>query len=434
MAIVLLAKSKETFKLSELQYTEAKIQAAYLPHNNNKFPSFNVTRLLVDRSTGSSLFLLECNQADTSLIYPASSWLQRCDWVGQVMEQGYDAQDLINMLTCAQPKFSATRWTLDYVRMVDTTIKDVKSYSKKGELYNMKTLLCSVAHAMPSYPALNPELAEDKFLIVDTMTNSNQQTSSCYVIRYIKTTPPVNNKDDRSSKENSFANKWAKRPFQYSSAINPSIAEMVIEILDTLCRHQHRENKMNDGHRILLDPTCGSGTFLAFGIQKGFHVKGYDQNANAVTGALHNLEHMFPKELVEQYASVKVRDSSTSFRNDETSILPNSCLCCCANLPWGQNSVEYIEENERILRSLRGRIPTGTPCAFITRASKIDSTSSSSSLFDKTGFEVIEQAYVPQRDFLLPSSTKKSKKKRDDALDHQSTTGRCVITIALATS
>jgi hypothetical protein len=364
------------------------------------------------------------------------------------MEEGCDAHDLVNKLTCAKAEHSAIRWTLEYVRMVDATIKDVQSNStKKRESYNMKTLLCSVAHAMPSPPALDPNSADDRFLIVDTMTSATQQTSStCYLLRYIKTPASViNNGDDRSKstlpKESSFATKWAKRPFQYSSAINPSIGEMVIEILDTLCRHRYGDT-MNEGYRILIDPTCGSGTFLALGMQKGFHVEGSDRNINAVTGTLRNLEYMYPKELIEQRATVQVRDSSTSLRDDEKELLlTNSCaVCCCANLPYGQNSVEYFEENERILQSLRERISTGTPCAFITRGSTASDSalSSASALFDRTGgFEVLEQSYVPPRDFSLPSSTKK-KKKKHDATDHnqnddqQSTTGRCIVTIAVA--
>lgn len=103
----------------------------------------------------------------------------------------------------------------------------------------------------------------------------------------------------------------------------------------------------------------------------------------------------------------------------------------------GRNSILYIDENERILRSVRSQIQTGTPCAFITRPSNSGEDKGPSLLFESTGFDVLGQAFVPQRDFLLPAGKKKRKKpqtKNSDNGDSDSSRkqNQCVITIAQA--
>ena len=96
--------------------------------------------------------------------------------------------------------------------------------------------------------------------------------------------------------------------------------------------------------------------------------------------------------------------------------------CVVANLPWGVNSIDYVDENYRILESIQARISPGTPCTFVTRTAD-------SGLFSKAGFEILAQAHIPPRDFQLPSS--KKKKRRGDA---GSCNGRkrCVVTIAVS--
>jgi len=112
-----------------------------------------------------------------------------------------------------------------------------------------------------------------------------------------------------------------------------------------------------------------------------------------------------------------------------------------ANLPWGKNSVLYINGNERILRSVRSQIQVGTPCAFITRPSSSnagDDDKSPSFLFESTGFDVLGQSFVPQREFSLPRGNKKKRKKGwiddddDDGGGGSRSQNQCVITIALA--
>ena len=105
--------------------------------------------------------------------------------------------------------------------------------------------------------------------------------------------------------------------------------------------------------------------------------------------------------------------------------MQNGIDCVVANLPWGQNSIEYINENRLILENVRSRIQAGIPCAIITRDDSIQ-------LLESRGFDVLGQAFVPQREFVLPKGKKRKKKHFDnDKEEHQDSRNNiCVITIA----
>lgn len=457
----LLFKSKETFKLAEVQNLEASLQISF----SECFPDdqrddvalrFNLTRLLVDRATGSSLFRLDLQRKGghektfTNVKSNGDSWvspqienllraqtlalssLRRCDWVGQVIVEGYDPQQLIEelqqqdfLVSANNYGFDLDGWSLDYVKLLGET-----SFRKKPN-YTMKSLLCAVAHEMPPRPSLTLDLAKSRFLIVDTATEG--MDSSCFLVRYIDNVSKLENKSI-------LQQKWARRPFQYSSAINFEVAEMVLEILVTLCTNRSQVSKPCDKNKIvLLDPTCGSGTFLALAMANGFYVEGCDINRSAAEGTIQNLKYLFDEEKVNLYANVQTHDSCNPWRYDKSSQSSKTAdlSCVVANLPWGRNSVLYIDENARILCSIRAQIKTGTPCAFITRPSNSDEDKGPSSLFESTGFDILGQAFVPQRDFLLPKG-KKNRKKPTTENSHNEDSGptrkhdQCVITIARA--
>jgi hypothetical protein len=69
-----------------------------------------------------------------------------------------------------------------------------------------------------------------------------------------------------------------------------------------------------------------------------------------------------------------------------------------------------VEENSRILKSVRARLSTGIPCAFVTR-------DPDPNIFTDSDFEVIGQAYVPPRDFALPKGRKKINRKKSNERD-----------------
>jgi hypothetical protein len=176
--------------------------------------------------------------------------------------------------------FPAINWTLDYVQMKEGTMP--RGDDRPRPSFTMKSLLCAVAHDMPTPPSLDPNTTLDRFLLLATTTSGEQQPAS-YLIQLMR------NQNDDDEEAEAFSKRWTKRPFQYSSAISYDIAEIVIEILNTLCKI-----RSHDGSKqILWDPTCGSGTFLALALRKGYHVEGFDRNQRAVEGSKHNLEYMF---------------------------------------------------------------------------------------------------------------------------------------------
>ena len=359
-AYPLLFKSKETFKLAEIQNLEASLQTTRTEYFRDDLQDdlvlrYNLTRLLVDRATGSSLFRLDLqskggkdkafsnvksnsntrisSESENSLRLEllSLSCLQRCDWIGQVLEEGGDPTELVKNLqsqNCSTKTLSIElcidEWNLDYVKLIG------EAASRAKPTYTMKSVLCAIAHEIPSRPSLNPSLAKNRLLIVDTATKGSN--SSCFLVRCIENFPKIEDKSPQQLK-------WAKRPFQYSSAINYEVAEMVVEILTTLCNNNSKRiaKKSKDVRRVLLDPTCGSGTFLALAMAKGFRVEGCDINPSVAEGAVCNLEYLFGKEKVEKSACVETRDSCSPWRDNELSSRSGAdavISCVVANLPW----------------------------------------------------------------------------------------------------
>jgi tRNA G10 N-methylase Trm11 len=170
-----------------------------------------------------------------------------------------------------------------------------------------------------------------------------------------------------------------------------NVAEIVIDLLSDMT------TQSSDAPVTLLDPTCGSGSFLAFAIGKGMRVEACDCNSSCVDGSVRNLKHVLGEEKVKSMTNIQLHDSSSNmWKESETEI-----DCVVADLPWGVNSIEYVEENSRILKSVRARLSTGIPCALVTR-------DPDPNIFTDSDFEVIGQAYVPPRDFALPKGRKKN--------------------------
>jgi SAM-dependent methyltransferase len=394
-ALTYLCKTKETFKLAELLFLEASLQA-------RASRDFNVTRLLVDQATGSTLFKLDLPCEQSLFIHKElPSSLVRCDWIAQVLSGETDAQVLVNQLRKYPPEINKL-WTIGYIRMQQIDKYRQKSIPKSQ--YTKHTLLLSVSNVLNAPPALDPELTEQELLLVDTIDPSG--TVNCYL-----TTKLQGLADSSSSRI--LKSKWPKRPFQYSSAINPQVAQIVMDILSEL---SIASNSDNQNTLRLLDPTCGSGTFLALAIERGMKIEAYDCNENCVDGSRKNLEYLFPEQVNDSNGvKLKIHDSTNVFTETD------KIDCVVANLPWGINTMDYLNQNENILRSVRARVGKNTPCAFVTRNPDSD-------LFTKTGYQVLGQAHVPQRDFVLP----KGKKKKDTKDVERNGRNQCVITIAQA--
>ena len=385
-----LAKTSETFKLSELQYAEAHGQASLF--------GYTVTKLLVDRSTGSTLLKVN-NLAKESFLDPVNlpSSLRRCDWIIEVLAQSETPHQLMKNLRSDRNRLGSILdgWTLDYFRFEDLLAPKPPSVPN----YTMKTLMCSVSQALPSLPALDPKKSVENLLLVDASSDSDHTFFFGRVLGH----------SVMGGSESFSGKRWSMRPYQYSSAFNQKAAEIVMDWLSSNIQSDSRQSPP-----LLLDPTCGSGTFLALAMEQGWRVEGYDVNSYCTEGSLRNLKYMFGDEKVQKVAFVECRDSSNEFEKKE---FPS---CVVSNLPWGVNSVEYQHENQKILASVHSRLKAGTPCVFVTKNTELK-------LFQDARYAIVAQARIPPNDFKLPTSKKIN---ADDGTDARKERHDCFVTMA----
>jgi hypothetical protein len=421
-----LAKTTETFKLAELQLLEIQLQV------DSRSGAYSCERLLVDRATGSSLFLLTVHDDDVLLqpwrknnngntFLPSS--IRRFEWIARIVARGETAHALLDSIQSLDDlgiRDDDGGWTLDYTRLQSSP---ALPYNKRDSVkYTSKTLICCVAQSLGPRAALDPRTATDRLLLVDT-------DDGLFLVQKLDM---QKNDNDSSSSGVSFLSKWKQRPFQYSSSINVNVALIVVDLLLDLVQQQRQHqqsgimNGTNDEERIairLLDPTCGSGTFLAAAIDRGATVvvEGWDVNQRCVEGAQRNLEALYGGDgVVSTDCKVCLRDAGKARRSSESDLQLFDCMV--ANLPWGQNTLESYKENEKIIQNLSSFLVRGAPCAFVT---KKDATKQ----FEDGGFIILGTANIPQRDFVRP---KGYKKRLHDGDENDKSTSDCVVTIALA--
>ncbi len=411
--VMLLAKTKETFKLADLQYLEAKVQSE---------GQYECTRLLVDAATGSSLFLLNrfvdsfeayiFGKDHGTIRYDIPTSLRACEWVAEVLCSSASAEELILDLSIEPTTHKLEAWTLEYLRM--TSGSATSSLSGKTKTYTQKTLCCCVAQALSGVAALNPNQAVDKLVIVDTC-------ESMFLVRLLHLPS-----DCASTNPICLTQKrWAQRPFPYSSATNFPAAEMIINML----AHRVSSRAIKEAPQPhLLDATCGSGTFLALAMARGMQVTGWDSNSRCVEGSQRNLQYAF---------------GST----DNFTVLHRSCLdiplnltqmdiesfdAVASNLPWGLNSNLYTDESESdncissLLLAIRKVLKPGIPCVFLYKDE--DESACNNVYWEQIGYKVIGHANIPQKNFVLPKGGKKEEYKRSE---ENALTGRsdCIISL-----
>jgi hypothetical protein len=109
---------------------------------------------------------------------------------------------------------------------------------------------------------------------------------------------------------------WAARPFQYSSACSPALADVLLDLLVGFLEQDRNAADERDraagatmspqlncapppmppspegSSWSLLDPTCGSGTLLACAARRGLAARGLDVNPRCASGANANLAHL----------------------------------------------------------------------------------------------------------------------------------------------
>lgn len=354
------------------------------------------------------------------------SSLRRCDWILEIIHKADTAEELVQQLREREQGDVKIEdgWTLDYVRFEGAALNDDSKGSSRryDQNYSMKTLVASVAQALPTAPALNPEQSTGSFMIVDAKSENRH---GVFLGRLCFSSGLGAKSSSSASTAYVHLSRWAGRPFQYSSAINRKAAEIIMEWLrEANLSCNNISPTTNSRHPLLLDPTCGSGTFLALAMEQGFRVEGYDVNPNCAEGSWRNLVYVFGEEHAQALAHVQCADSSQLPQSDDDkNTIRDRPSCVVSNLPWGVNSIDYADENYRILRSVHTRLAKGTPCVFVTKAQE-------SKLFHETGYEILAQARIPPREFKLPRSKKKSKDLED--IDSRNGRNSCVVTIALS--
>lgn len=390
-----LAKTRETFKLSDLQLLEANLQAR----------EYQCERLVLDAATGASLFQLSgahFQEALSNDTLPSS--MKRCEWIASILAFGASTEQLLANIR-SDASFEEhdwetnACWTLDYLRM-----NELGSVRAKSANYTSKSLLSCVSQAIAIPAALRPAAATDRLRVVDT-------GKDLFLVRVLK-----------EMKDNSalaFIKKWNQRPFPYSSAINPSVADiltaLVLDLVEQQCGKQAHQIK-------LLDPTCGSGTFLAYALARGANGQGWDTNPACVDGSQRNIQFVLDNNHDVHY-KISLRDATqllASEKADENSHFD----CAIANLPWGQNSILYYNENVRILELLPSSLRPRAPCAFISKDDELQRE------MGRLGYEILGDAHIPPVNFVLPTSKKAKGKTDASAQIERSTT--CVVTVALA--
>ena len=485
-----LAKTRESFKLSDLQWLELSLEA-------NLDPRFSCQRLLVDASTASSLLkftvqdphvascLLQGNHDNTSAgcLLPPS--LSRCEWIGRLLIRNETAQGLVENISPAVASLGLQgSWILDHLYLRSTAESSLTLHDNFGHAYTEQTLTCAIAQALWPLPAaLNSSCTlSSRLLVIDT------SSMGLFLVQLL---PPSGVDKSRSpcSSLRMDVIQWSRRPFQYSSAIQPALAEIVVDLLINLVYSRRNGNEMDKTRTgfqntdsldltpiVVLDPTCGSGTFLAYALDRNCHVIGWDSNPKCIEGTYANLQHLvetsschndnensidaneraswIPLSYVNrtdmwtnEQCRLLVRDSSQVWEDATTpsngeNLVPPICIdCMVCNLPWGVNSKTYSQENERILGSTRQILTKGTPCAVILKqGSDVNSSETMRRFLTKLGYEVLGQAQVPPSNFQLPSlAVKKKKGVKSDRTNNQGTGGTsrkrrsdCTIVIAVA--
>lgn len=409
--VVLLAKTKETFKLADLQFLEATVQSE---------DKYDCKRFLLDAATGSSLFLLDQLAADFKAYifgketrnYRGSlpSSLHSCEWVGEVLCMSSSPEELLDELSTKATTHHLETWTLEYVRMTS------RSMISSRDVYTQKTLCCCISQKLSGKAALYPSHAVDKLLIVDT-------SESVFLVKLLQLPSDAVSSIPCNSALLTQP-KWAQRPFPYSSATNFQAAEMAINLLvhRVALRSSDPTTKPH-----LLDATCGSGTFLALAMARGMQVTGWDSNARCVEGTERNLQYAFGSM---ESCTVLHRNCLNVPKNRTKAGVEKIDAVAC-NLPWGLNSNLFVGEgnsescSSHLLSAIRKILQPGVPCVFFYKDD--DDTAQGDLYWEQLGYNVIGHASIPQKNFVLPKEGKKEKKRSEES----GLTGRssCIVSL-----
>ena len=496
--VLYVAKTIESFKLADVYWLESCVMAAATDNMSSSCMDNNdisVDRLAFHRPTAS--YLLGYNVGGTEEISSSIKQLpfrtNRFQYVAKVITSGTSPQDLLkNIGSCSWStdddcNNKPLSWILDY----DT----FEPMQKKSFSSSSTMLMCAISRLLPGEPVLSTVASIDddattpiaKYIIIET-------ASLLYLVQ--KMLPHHNEVDDHSSNyaqtattAKRFKDIWSKRPFQYSGAINLDVAIVIIDTLQDILRKRSREDTTTTTITVgeipckairILDPTCGSGTFLALPLmmwrneKMNVEVVGIDSNEKCVEGTVRNLKHVYKEAGItinnaeddendscwnltlldnNTHATTTLSSKATIYAKDSvhmSSYISQKFDCAVANLPWNRNTFEYDEGssssdsttsciNSGILNATAAVLKPGAPLVVVSGRDNNDDHDQKTSFntrisLEKLGLHVIGEATIPPMGFDLPVSTKKrdntsglvpKKKKR------VSRSSDCMITVAI---
>lgn len=323
-----MGKTYETFKLADLYYMETHLRS-----------NGRCDRLCIDPATGSLLLSVDCDWVEKSMASQTSG-LNRFEWMGFVLSFGTTAQELIDRVGTGggigslDPSLEEEEVTLDFLSMGRS--------DRTKHKFTSKSILCRMSQLIHIPVSLNPggdcNTCLHQLIILET-------AQGLYLVEQLKNPPrriPSDSDLEEDTHVQDVVSQWSQRPFQYSSAINPTVASIVIDLLYDLVQ---QNRSIEEERLILLDPTCGSGTFLALALQRGFDVVGQDINPLCVDGTIRNLEWVFGSEDEKYWVKwknrwcVNVQNSAAVMEEDGSDGSIRRLDCAVANVPWGQNTV-----------------------------------------------------------------------------------------------
>lgn len=431
-----VAKTTESFKLADLYWLQSQVMCG----NSES----TVEKLAFHRPTASYLLTsslsIETDTNNCELPFP----LDRVQYVGKVIAAGSDTQEFIDNIIKASSKSCKCYWTLDY----DTFEPMV------GRQFSSVMLMCAVSRHLPGEPLLVS--ASEQCIETDSISYYvlAETSDKLYLIEKLRT-PQQAQLHIVAERVSHFRQEWSRRPFQYSGAINVDIAIAVVDMLQRIM--QTRAGTKRKTIR-LLDPTVGSGTFLALAgwlwnernDQGGsLDIVGVDSNPKCCIGATQNLAKLFSVQssIIEKEPSkswtLTIGDSSTATIHcaDSVELLSSSSSlgkfdCVVTNLPWGRNTFEFKSEatcnspSSDLLKRLIHVMKPGAPVVVVSGSNEQNEGFNALNCLKELGFDVIGEANVPPAGFSLPDSGKK--KRNEPSSQSTKRNSSCVVTVAIA--
>jgi predicted Fe-S protein YdhL (DUF1289 family) len=371
---------------------------------------------------------------------------KRIQYIAEILASGYTPLQLIDNISSSsmtlRKGINSSLWTLEYdvfERWYNNDDNnnddndDNNNYQNQQDKVCSTMLLCAVSRALPGEPSLSSSsslLQDNKvgsitpYIIIETSSQLYLAQKLSVRQSTIPTQDKVNfdlaqqqqqQQQQYISITDQFQSLWSKRPFQYSGAINIGVASIIIDMLSDalqLRQEQHQQlhtrvssmdsidntnnNMMSTSkkQRItrILDPTCGSGTFLALALMIWcgkyttatatatdssndtviVEATGIDSNYKCARGTMANLRHIFglstsddddgdddDDDVIRKW-TLNLSPATGRLTSTSSSALPLSQVtihandsvnlstfildkfdCAVANLPWNRNTFEY---------------------------------------------------------------------------------------------